>query len=383
MNIQSAYTVNIFIDGLDIFQAPGTSLLDARIFESIEDPIPYCTLTLSVPVVWINERSIVDGTSIRFDIKSELYELAESLYFRLYDIKEISINQQFCKIELNGILDFHPGYRYYSQFNLYGSSSDVFKEVARQFKLASNIDQTNDYQLWASGTNNLYNHLGNITKFGWVDETSAMFWCFDRHKILMYKNLTNILKTKSKSNWMFTQLPRLYNKKNKIYGYSSAIVTIPSGTENLLHEGYGGDDKYFDTVAYQWKYPAAKKVVAESNLINISKELSQGLATNWYPFDVGNFHKNYWLARKQNARILSTYSTNVILQCEYLMNYQLGQVISFALMDSQDIENTVNMATGNYIITNIDIRITTQAVTSTLKLTMQGLNGQALTRETY
>lgn len=383
MQIQNTYNVDIFIDGLNIFEAAGTALLGARIFESILSPIPYCTLTLNVPVNWVNQRSFVDGTQIRFDIKSKEYEIAESLYFRLYDITEIAISQQFCKLELNGMLSFYPGYRYYSSFNMYGASSDVFKQVATDFKLDNDIDPTNDYQLWASGSNNLYKHLNTISRFGWINETSAMFWCFNRRKKLLYKNLTTLFRNKPQQNWTFLQLPRAYSAKEKVYGYSSARLTTTAGTENLLHEGYGGDDKYFDLLSYQWKYPAAKKVVAESNLINISKELSQGLSTNWYPLDTGNFHKNYWLARKQNARILSTYSTYIVLQCEYLMNYQIGQVVNFVLMDSQDETNVIKMATGNYIITDIDIHITTQAVTSTLKLAMQGLNGQATSRETY
>ena len=166
-----------------------------------------------------------------------------------------------------------------------------------------------------------------------------MIWAFDRHKILLYKNFTNLFRNRSKNNWSFIQLPDSYDAENRQYGYANATLNIPSGTENVLHEGYGGDDKYFDLLSYQWKYPAARKVVAESNLINISKELSNGLATNWYPFDVGNFHKNYWLARKQNARILSTYSTYAVVKCTKLMNYRLGQIVNFALMDSHNIQN--------------------------------------------
>ena len=383
MNIQSIYDLDIFIDGLNIFEAPGVNLLGARIMESVTNSIPTCALTLMVPVNWINQRSIVDGTKIRFDIKSTFYEISESLYFRLFDITELKINQSLCKVELNGVIDFHPGYRFYPQFNMYGSSADIFKQVANTFKLTNDIDTTDDYQLWIAGSNNLYQHLSNITKFGWTSETSAMLWYFDRHKKLFYKDLTRAFRTRDKNNWAFIQLPRYYNSKEKGYGYSSATLTIPSGTENLLHEGYGGDDKYFDLLSYQWKYPTARKVVAESNLINISKELSHGLATNWYPFDVGNFHKNYWLARKQNTRILATYSTYAVIQCEFLMNYNLGQIVSFALMDSQDKENTIEMATGAFMITDISIHITTQAITSVVKLAMQGLNGQATSRETY
>jgi hypothetical protein len=383
MLIQKDYDVNIFIDGLNIFEAPGVVLKEARILEGFDILIPSCLLSLVVPLGWINQRSIVDGTQIRIDIISKRLDISESLYFRLFDISKIAIEQAFCTIELGGILDFYPGYRFYNQFNMYGSSSDVFTNVAKQFNLKSEIDTTNDYQLWASGENNLYYHLNDICRHGWVDDVSAMIWGFDRHKILLYKNLTTMFRNRNKQGWSFIQLPDRYDSKEKIYGYSTASVNITSGTENLLYEGYGGDDTYFDFLSYNWKHPSAKKVVAESNLINISKDLSQGLATNWYPFDVGNFHKNYWLARKQNARILATYSTYVVLQSSRLMNYRLGQIVKFILMDSQNQENSVKMASGIYMISSISIHITQNTVTSTVKLAMQGLNGQAITRETY
>ena len=67
MKIQESYDLDIFIDGLNIFEAPGVIFLGARIYESIENPLPYCTLTLSVPINWMNQRTIVDGTKIRFD----------------------------------------------------------------------------------------------------------------------------------------------------------------------------------------------------------------------------------------------------------------------------------------------------------------------------
>lgn len=382
MKIQESYDLDIFIDGLNIFEAPGVIFLGARIYESIENPLPYCTLTLSVPINWMNQRTIVDGTKIRFDIKSKKFDIAESLYFRLYNITDIAIEQKFCKVALNGMLDFYQGYQSLDQFNIYGSSAEIFRNIANTYELVSNIDDTNDSQLWIAGECNLYQHLGNIARHGWADETSCMFWAFDRHKILLYKNLTTLFRNRG-TPWAFVQLPNYYDAEKKIYGYAGATLNIQSGKENLIYEGYGGTDKYFDLTSYTWKDITATKVVAESNLINISKELSKGLASNWYPFDVGNFHKNYWLARKQNARIFATYSTYIALECQYLMNYRLGQIVKFNFMDSQDLNNKINVASGIFIIKSIDTHLTSKSITSSLTLAMQGLNGQATTRETY
>ena len=383
MRIQNIYDVDIFIDELNIFKASGVVFLDARIDEGFITPLPTCTLSVILPLDWINKRSIVDGTIIRFDIKSKALDISESLRFRLYDITRLTLEQDFCTVQLNGVLDFPEAFRFYNQFNMYGSTADVFAQVAKTFTLPNEIDPTNDQQLWVSGENNLVQHLNYVAQFGWIDNTSAMIWALDRHKILLYKNLTGLFRNRNQKCWAFIQSPDKYDAKEKIFGYSQASLNIRAGSENIKHEGYGGDDSYFELLGYTWRKPSARQVVAESNLINISKEVSQGLATNWYPFDVGNFHKNYWLARKQNTRILSTYSTYAVIQCQHLMNYRLGQVVKFVLMDSQDDTRVINMGSGLYMITKIDIHITSNSVTSIVNLAMQGLNGQAITRETY
>ena len=52
-------------------------------------------------------------------------------------------------------------------------------------------------------------------------------------------------------------------------------------------------------------------------------------------------------------------------------------------MDNQDLNNKINVASGIFIIKSIDTHLTSKSITSSLTLAMQGLNGQATTRETY
>lgn len=382
MKLQEEYDFNVFVDGLNIDSAPGVIFLGAEIREGICDPIPSCLLKLSIPLGWLDERSIVDGTLMKFEIKNTEQNMYENLNFRLYNITKIEINEKFVKVELEGILDFYEGYESGNTFNLYGNSSDVFKEVAKAYNLKSEIDNTNDTQLWVAGENNLYQFLMDTSKYGWIDETSAMFWCMDRHKILLYKNLTSLFRNRTKNIGTFIQTIHPDAKK-KEYGYSRANVYVEAGSENLLNGGYGGSDHYFDLLSYNWKEVSAKKVIAESNIINISKELSRGLAQSWYTFDVGNFHPNYRLAQKQNERILSTYSTYVNLTTQYFMPYRLGQIVKFIHMDSQDPENLIKLTSGIFSIIAIRIVIDQKAVTANLQLAMQGLNGKAVTREVY
>lgn len=382
MVLNDIYDVNIYIDGENIFESPGCILLEASIFESIMHSIPTCTLNVCVPVSWLNDRSIVDGTLFRFDIKCKAFDFYENLYFRLFNIDKFEIEADFCTLELTGTLDFIEGIREANPYNLYGSSSDVIKNIAKQLSLKTDIDDTNDTQLWVAGENNLYQFLSLLTQHGWVNETSAMFWALDRHKILLYKNLTSVIRNRSDKIWTFVQRQNPDPQK-KEYAYTNVYGSALSGYENIKKEGYGGKDHYFDLLNYNWKEVSATKAIAESNSLNLGKAQSKGLAQSWYSFDVGNFHKNYWLAKKQNARLLALYSTYVVVECYYLMNYRLGQIVNFNFMDASDINSKSRFASGTFIIEEININITNTNITTELKLAMQGINGQVITRETY
>ena len=381
MKVQEEYDLNIYIDGLNIFEAPGVIFSGGEITEAICNPVPTCKLNLSIPLGWLDERSIVDGTIFLIEIKNEDMNLYESMKFRVFNINKIRINQDFAEVQIEGILNFYDGYMDGNRYNQYSSSADVFRNAAALTGIESEIDDTNDEQLWVAGENNLYQFLMKTATHGWADETSAMIWCMDRHKILLYKNLTTMFRTRSNTIGTFLQLPHPESEQ-KVYGYTQAEASVQAGYENLINGGYGGEDRYFDILSYEWKDVSAKKVIAESNLINISKELSRGLAQSWYPFDVGNFHENYWKAKIQNNRILSTYSTYINVACSYFMPYRLCQIVRFNFTDSQDIENRVRIVSGIFAICAIKIKFTTASLTCNLQLVMQGLNGTTA-REVY
>lgn len=382
MLIQNLYDLNIFVDELNIFEAPGVVFVKGDIYEAIMNPIPICELELVVPTGWIDDRSLVDGTLIRFQIRSDEFNIENRYDFRLFNIKELNAEQRYMHITLEGVIDFYDGYSHANEHNMYGSTSSVFKSVATKYGLRNEIDNTNDAQLWVAGENNLYQFLNKICKYGYVDETSAMFWCLDRHKCLLYKNLTTLFRNRQEKVWTFVQTPTP-NLKDKQYGYTSASASIQAGLNNLQNGGYGGSDIYFDFPSYSWKEVASRKVVAESKLINISKDLSKGLAQDWYAFNIGNFHPHYVLANKQNKRILSTYSSYVTLTSQFFQPCRIGQIVNYEYLDAQDQDNKIFALSGTFMISAIHIEFALSAISSIYELVMQGLNGTALTRETY
>lgn len=381
MFIQNTYELHILIDGLDITSAPGCMLDYAIIHENISDIIPSCELHFIVPNTLVDRESFVDGSLIHFTLQSKTLNFEELLAFRTYQI-DFKLDQDFCNIHIFGFLDFYEGYKHVLDCNIYGTTSDVFNTVANLYNLESSIDTTNDIQLWAAGEGNLYKYLNTISQYGWVDETSGMFWCLDRHKILLYKNITSLFRNSSKKIWSFLQVEQP-SVKDKLFSYEIAETSIKAGEENLIYEGYGGDDHYFELTNYAWKTAVSKKVVAESYLLNINKDLSKGLSECWYPFDVGNFHQNYYNAKKQNKRVLSTFSTFVTLKSQFFMNYRIGQIVNFVYMDSRDIKNSIKLTSGKYMIKGIEVNITPDSISSSLELVMQGLNGKTSTQTTY
>jgi hypothetical protein len=382
MLIQNSYELDIFIDDLNIFEAQGVVFIHADIFEAIVTPVPTCTLEMSIPIGWMDGRSLVDGTKIRFKLKNTDYLMDNNYDFRLFNIKKLELNQQFVYVKIDGVLDFYDGYRHANDYNMYGPSSDIFKKVAADFNLENTIDDTNDIQLWVAGQNNLYQYLTRLTQEAYIDETSGMFWCFDRHKILLYKNLTTLFRERQDKIFSFAQVP-YGNIKDKVYSYSKSSISIQSGLENLKNEGYGGSDSVFDFLEYKTKDIAATKVVAESNLINISKELSQGLSQEFMPFDVGNDYPEYHVAKKQNKRVLSTYSTYCTLVCQFFMPYRIAQIVNLEYLDAQDQNNKIESFSGCYMINAIHMDISLESISSVLELVMQGFNGNSPIQEVY
>lgn len=383
MKVQNGlYDLDIFIDGLNLFQAPRTIFISGDIYESIMNPLPTCKLEVIIPLDWLDSRTISDGTIITYQIKSERLNIDERTQFRVFNINEISLDQQFAKLKIDGVLDTYFGYIAGNHSNIFGNSSDVFKSIATKHTLSSDIDATNDSQLWIAGQKNVFQYLIDVAAHGWIDDTSAMIWCLDRKKTLLYKNLTSLFRNRQHNIYNFIQKP-IQVCKDKEYEYGIIKASIQSGSNNLKNDGYGGEEYYFDLNTYTLKSVAAKKTVAESKFINIDKELSQGLMDSQFAFDVGNFHPNYYLALKQNKRILATYSSYIELQCQHLQNFRLGQIVNYQFLDSQSLKDSSVALSGTGIIDAIRTKISKEYITANVEIVSQGMNGSVITREVY
>lgn len=382
MQIQNGYDIIMKIDDKDIFSEYPCEFLNATIYENIEEFIPTCTIDLGINGIALEEFPFVDGSKIEITIQSNGYEINNTYHFRLYNIEEISQNGWVLSIRLFCVLDFFDGYLPGNTFNTNTTTSEIFNKIADKFQLEKDIDVTNDKQLWVAGENNLYQFMTYMTQYAYIDEKSAMFWCFDGQKKLLFKNIINIFNQEINNAFTFVQAA-LYNSQNKIYRYVNINANILSGTNNILNQGYGGNNYYFDLMTYNIKEANSKFVVAENRMLNISKELSKGLANTMLPFDVGNFHEKYFAAYKQNRRSLSTFSTEAILTTDCLQSFKLAEIVKLIYMDNGDIDLAIKPLSGNYIIAGINTIISKGAVVAKVRLLTQGLNTQSQKVETY
>ena len=384
MQIAGRYNFDLFIDGLSIFNTPGVVFVGGDIYESVANPIPTCQVDIIVPLTWIDERSVVDGAPLKFSV--EFLEMKKPLKheyrFRIFNIKRVLIEQKFAHLLIEGVADFYEGYRQGNEFNKYALSSDVFRSIANRYILDADIDPTDDRQLWVAGENNLYQFMQYMAEYAWKDEVSSYFWCLDRERRLLFKNWTTLFRNRQNNIFTFIQRPSAL-VDNMEFTYTKASGSIQSGTNNLNNHGYGGTDYQFDLLSYSTKELKAQKVVAESQVININKELSQGLSDEWYPFDVGNLHPNFYKARMQNKRVMSTYSTYIRLESQFFQPYRLCQIVNFEYLDAQDINNKIKSMSGTYMIDAIHTMFSSSNITAALELVMQGLNGRVLTMEVY
>ena len=87
MLVQDIYELDIFIDDLNIFKAPGVVFSSADIYESIANPVPVMTMEMIIPNGWMDDRTMSDGTKIKIQLKCKTLDIDAEYTFRLYNIK--------------------------------------------------------------------------------------------------------------------------------------------------------------------------------------------------------------------------------------------------------------------------------------------------------
>lgn len=358
----------------------GASLVDCIIHESIEQPIPTCVLSFDAGDTFLKDHPIADGTLITIHLFTDDGDLDEYYDFRVYNL-ELEIMSYFIRYKVACFLDVYSLFLGAEPYIANTYSSQIFKSVASKLKLKENIDTTLDKQLWVPSNLDVACWLSNISRYGYIDNLSCMVWGLEKNKTLLYKNLSSIIKSTPRTNLM-KLVPTNNNQVSEpnTLPYNSAQPVFDSGYENLKYAGYGGYNTYFDFLSYSAKKASANKVVASSNMLNINKELSQGLNPNNLAFNVGNFHDHYYEAYMQNLRQLSTYSTYMSVLLEtWSPNLRLltPVVLEYSVsgMTGSNAEGSrIDSLSNVYVISKVSTVINAGLISQGLHLMGQGYN---------
>lgn len=379
MIINSIYDVTFSLNGFELLNTKTASGFTATIVEDIMSGFPICQVTFTSSMEFLNNHPIVDGSIMRFSINNKIYNTKEDYTFRVSNVTAIP-NGQLVLFSIDGFLDFYEFFRNANKYATFGLSSEVFKSVAEANNLQYDIDQTNDKQIWIPSEINVCTWLNLIAEHGWIDHTSCMIWFIDKFKKLSYKDISNAFYTnKNKKVFKFGAI-NASDAKKSVYRYKTLNFNMNTGLENVK-SGYNGNSHHFDLLSYHEITQNANKVRSITEIININKELSQGLSEGFMEIDTGNFHPNYFMAENQNKRIRGTLSTFASLGCEYTMPIRLGEIVTLEPVSSGTQSLLIKSLNCQYVVSSLKTNINEVSVNMEVTLCTQGYNGRS--QETY
>lgn len=371
-NLRDLYKFKIVIGNAIVTDGLGSSFVAAAIYENIVNIYSTCTIIFDGSEEFITNSPIVDGTPIKIFIESTDLDFSYVYFYRVAKVDVIQNTNSSYRYTVSGYTDFYNLFEPPTSFAHYGKSSQVFKNIADTYNLESEIDTTNDEQLWICSEQNLKEWLSFVSSRGWIDETSGMFWCLDRHRCLLYKNISSLFN--EPTTYSFVPGTSVGSLESKTIYYFSSTISNKTAEENITNNGYGGSDFHFDLLNYKTQETSANKVKAFSNIININKQISKGLKQSFHTLDVGNLHKNYYVAHDQNMRVLSTFSTYYGLNCQFFYPVRLGQMVNLVKnsLTGGNLSKSFNLKA---LIYGIQITLHPISITMNVNLCSQGFNG--------
>lgn len=380
MIINGIYDVTFTINNIELLNSHIAAGFVFSYNENIVDGFPVCQAAFTTSYQFISSNPIVDGSLMIITIEDTISKTKETLMFRASAVK-ITPTMGVCSLTIEGYVDFYEFFRNPNKYAIYGLSSEVFSNVAQINRMNSDIDQTNDIQLWVPSEENVGSWLNLVAKHGWCSANSCMIWFVDRLRKLYYKDLGDLFYNSKNTKTFKYGSPLPTDKKENIYRYKSVDFSTDTGLENVKSNGYGGKNHRFDLLSYGIKTENANKVRAVTEIVNVNKELSQGVPENMMEFDVGNFHSHYFLAEKQNKRIRSLFSTYAKVISPYYLPIRLGEVVILVPSSNGTENEQVKSLNCRYIISSLSLTMTQNSISTNIMLCTSGYNGSS--KESY
>ena len=350
------YDVRVSIEGSG-FTSIENQIISLKIIESCDNSCPSMELQFFSDGNVYSNSHLYDGQKIYVTFRNleTGIELDETrCEFRIFNFSITSgLNQAI--VNVNAVLDTTDIFESKKE-SFIGTSSQVYSGIAERMGISSDVDPTNDSQVWIRPGIRGGDFLNEVANHAWNSENDFFAWGLRKEKELV---LANIRQRMSREvDWFFKKYiseTRVSREERDVL-FSDFEISSKSGTMNNLF-GYGQDLYSFSIE----KGESSKVELGEFKLENrkrlqVNKEIAEYRNNDSMPIDCGNVHENYYRAYYQNLRYKSLYSTQ--LKCTTIRprNVRLLDTCNVSIPFSP-IKDHVSIYSGKYIISKIVTKV--------------------------
>lgn len=344
-----ALFLEIQVDGHEIAHHAGV-VNSVALTEGSGTFFPACLLNLNdIDGFLTKDLALVDGAELTVTVglnKSDVNTVTRQ--YRVFGHKAPSSGAGNT-FKLAGIYDA-PGYTMSSERESYkGSSAKVIEEIAKKCKLAYEGPgkETKDEQVWLNICKTRSAFVNEITRHGFIDETSAMSSSLSSLGILKYKNFMELIEDTPKFTLSHNTIPA--GIVGTGYLVREAKSSSSAGMTNSW-QNYG-----FTKVSHNLsgKYDIEKKLDVNTTAkhLSINAEVAKTVKNSrveYSKLDCSNVHEKYERAKYQNIRMLALFSEKTSVMLLETTDIQIFDTVLYKQSDQLLYEPST--FTDNYIV---------------------------------
>lgn len=280
----------------------------------------------------IDNFSIKDGTPIKIVMGNS--SGVRTMNFRVYGQPIVQPLQGDYITKLVGYLDF-PVYLLglISSKEFFGTSGSIVGSIASDCGFKNlDIDVTDDSMLWNFPFKTYANFIKYLTKYAYASNTSAFSSGVSLDSTLHFKDIAALVKGNPKTLFYWgkpsdTSIPNYPALLYKIKTLSGIMNKFAGYSMGQNQEQLDGSYEELKTV----------NATRQSNYLDMNKEIKDTIGNTrieYFPPDCGNTHSSYEVAKHQNSRILSTFSTLVEFVTDEFTDVKLFDLCKWEAMNT-------------------------------------------------
>jgi hypothetical protein len=338
--------VQIKINGEEIAVNPST-LLQLQVTENMDYIVPSLKLALlDTHRGLIGKKAVGDGSIIELVLGNDKKaDSTKPIRFRVMGMPKWA-GEEEPVVAMAAFLDCPKYMRGMPTKSYGGTSAEAIAAIAKDCELEARVPVTNDKQNWLPQAKSNAGMVKNICDHGWASPTSAMVVGLGEDRILRYVDLSKAALEKPIKRFV----------KGTLKEASDILIleTEVKGASGVLNSyaGYGARvvQHAMDGSIVEHTSIAATRL---SRKTGVNKELQEkiGISRSVHlPFDCGNTHKNFGLAKHQNLRNRVLYSLDIHVLVDRFSDVHLFDLCEIVLGDASG-KSSNGTYSGKYFLT--------------------------------